>query len=295
MTIYPEALASHLDRDATNTCHAWRVTRRDGTVYGFTDHDRPLTVDGTPCEPDAGLAASEARASLGMGVDTMDVEGALSSSALDEDDIAEGLFDGAEVEAFLVNWRQPGNHALLRKATVGKITRRDRRFVAELESLAHTLERPNGRIVSRHCDAELGDGRCGFDLDTTGFHSAGSVEAVETPEILRVSGLEAFAAGWFSGGSLHWAGPLSGRSEHIVDHRRDASGDRIVLRPRTGPAPEEGMAFTIRAGCDKAFSTCKAKFANALNFRGFPHLPGNDAAYRYVVDGGEFDGGPVVP
>ena len=56
-----------------------------------------------------------------------------------------------------------------------------------------------------------------------------------------------------------------------------------------------GDQVRLVAGCDKTFATCKAKFANALNFRGFPHLPGNDAAYGYVVDGGRFDGGPVVP
>jgi uncharacterized phage protein (TIGR02218 family) len=53
--------------------------------------------------------------------------------------------------------------------------------------------------------------------------------------------------------------------------------------------------FSVLAGCDKAFSTCKKKFDNALNFRGFPHLPGNDVAYSYVVEGSDFDGGPVVP
>ena len=68
-----------------------------------------------------------------------------------------------------------------------------------------------------------------------------------------------------------------------------------MLRPGSGLAAAAGDTFSVVAGCDKKFATCKAKFANALNFRGFPHLPGNDAAYGYVVDGGRFDGGPVVP
>ncbi len=34
--------------------------------------------------------------------------------------------------------------------------------------------------------------------------------------------------------------------------------------------------FTVSAGCDKHFATCQAKFANTVNFRGFPHMPGND-------------------
>jgi uncharacterized phage protein (TIGR02218 family) len=229
-------------------------------------------------------------------VDTVDVEGALSSDDIADEDIAAGLYDGAVVETLLVNWRQPEDFVLLRKATVGKITRSDGRFVAELESAAHALDRPNGRYVSRTCDAELGDARCGFDLDNPAFVGAGAVAAWEAPSTLVVSGLDGFEAGWFAHGVLSWnTGANAGRSERVEEHRKDATGTRLVLRPRSGMVAAEGDTFTAVAGCDKKFATCKAKFANALNFRGFPHLPGNDAAYGYVVDGGRFDGGPVVP
>lgn len=68
----------------------------------------------------------------------------------------------------------------------------------------------------------------------------------------------------------------------------------LIVQAGVGPPIGAGDAFALVAGCDHSFATCKAKFANALNFRGFPHLPGNDAAYAYVTDGGVFDGGPVV-
>jgi uncharacterized phage protein (TIGR02218 family) len=34
-------------------------------------------------------------------------------------------------------------------------------------------------------------------------------------------------------------------------------------------------------GCDKRLETCRDRFANTLNFRGEPHLPGNDLLTRY--------------
>ena len=40
--------------------------------------------------------------------------------------------------------------------------------------------------------------------------------------------------------------------------------------------PLAGDTFTATAGCDKQISTCAAKFSNTANFRGFPHMPGND-------------------
>jgi len=280
----------------TTVCHCWRLTRKDGHVAGYTDHDRALTIGTTLHAPQTGLAASEARDTLGLAVDTVEVEGALSSDDISETDIAAGLYDGATVETFLVNWRQPDDFVLLRKAAVGKITRTDGRFVAELESLVHALDRPGGRYVGRSCDAELGDTRCGFDLDHPEFTGVGAVASFEAPSTLVATGLDAFAGGWFAHGVLTWtAGENAGRSERVEEHRKDAAGTTLVLRPRAGLSVAEGDTFSVFAGCDKKFSTCKAKFANALNFRGFPHLPGNDAAYGYVVDGGRFDGGPVVP
>jgi uncharacterized phage protein (TIGR02218 family) len=296
VSAWPETLAAHVSLEVTTVCHCWRLTRRDGHVAGYTDHDRALTIGATLYAPQTGLAASEARHPLGLAVDAVDVEGALSSDDISEEDISAGLYDGATVETFLVNWRQPDDFVLLRKATVGKITRTDGRFVAELESLVHTLDRPGGRHVSRSCDAELGDARCGFDPDNPDFTGAGMVEAFEATSTLVVSGLDGFAAGWFTHGVVTWtAGANEGRSERVEEHRRDATGTTLVLRPRAGLLVAERDPFSVVAGCDKAFATCKAKFANVLNFRGFPHLPGNDAAYGYVVDGGNFDGGPVVP
>jgi uncharacterized phage protein (TIGR02218 family) len=46
-----------------------------------------------------------------------------------------------------------------------------------------------------------------------------------------------------------------------------------------------GDTFTVTAGCDKRFDTCHDRFNNVVNFRGFPHIPGNDFVVRYPVQG----------
>ena len=46
-----------------------------------------------------------------------------------------------------------------------------------------------------------------------------------------------------------------------------------------------GDTFDVTAGCDKQFSTCHDKFANVVNFRGFPHIPGNDFVISYPLQG----------
>ena len=63
---------------------------------------------------------------------------------------------------------------------------------------------------------------------------------------------------------------------------------RRITRPVR--AITEGDGFTIRAGCDKRIETCGAKFANTASFRGFPHIPGQDAVLRYATKDGGHEG-----
>jgi uncharacterized phage protein (TIGR02218 family) len=292
MTAFEEYLAG----DVTTLCHCWRVTLADASVMGFTDHDGPLSTDGTAFAPDSGMAASEARRAEGMGVASMDVAGALSADAITEADILAGRYDGAVVETLLVNWADPAQFQRIGRASIAKVTRRDGQFVAELESLGRGLDVVHGRHLARHCDAALGDARCGVDLDQSAYKGEGTVVALDGADGVVVSGLSGFADGWFSGGRLTWtSGARAGLSDRVTASRAAAGATAIAYWPDTAEPPAPGDTFDIFAGCDKAFATCKAKFANALNFRGFPHLPGNDSAYSYVNQEGEFDGAPLVP
>ncbi len=288
---YPQALKDHLGQGVTTVCRCWKLTRAGGTVSGFTDHDSRLEVDGLSCEPQSGFSASEAKASLGLTADAQDIEGALSSAAISDEDIDSGALDGAEVETFLVNWREPAQFASIGRAMIGKIVRRDGSFVAELESRMRFLDQPNGRYIMRRCDAELGDARCGVAL-AGGFAGSGTVMAVDGAGVATVSGLGGFAAGLFTHGIVTFSsGRLAGKQVRVNQHRK-AGADVLLAFEQM---PVAGDAFTIVAGCDKSFATCKTKFSNAGNFRGFPHLPGNDQAYAVAREDGVFDGGPVVP
>ena len=291
-----DMLAAHLAREATSVCHCWRVTRRDGTVAGFTDHDRPLTADATIFAPQSGFTASEARETLGLAADTVEIEGALSAATITAEDIAAGRWDGATVETLLVNWRAPEQAAAIRSQTVGRITRADNRFVAELDGPEAALDRIGGRWFRRACDAELGDQRCGVDLDQPALKAVGAVAAAVSADTIRVTGLDAFTAGWFAEGRLTaTSGAVAGSTVRVLSHRVSGAGTELVLWRDGAGLPSPGDGFTILAGCDKRFPTCKAKFSNHLNFRGFPHLPGNDAAYGYATEGQVFDGAPLVP
>ena len=83
-------LTTHLNSGATTLATCWRVTRRDGGVLGFTDHDRALTFDGTTFLPETGAVGSALSSSADLAADNAEIEGALSASALSGEDLAAG-------------------------------------------------------------------------------------------------------------------------------------------------------------------------------------------------------------
>jgi len=285
----PAALAAHLAGEAMTTCHCWRVTRRDGAVLGFTEHDRDLVFAGTTFLAASGFSASEAEAASGLSASADEVAGGFSSAAIREEDLAAGRYDGARVELFLVNWAEPEQHMLLNVREIGEVSRAGGAFRAELRSLTHRLNQPQGRVYGRRCDAALGDARCGVDL--AAWRGEGAVVVVKDASRIIVSGLGGFESGLFKQGVLTFAG---GVSADVETHERKADGtaELTFWLPLEVPAAA-GETFMVTAGCDKSFSTCRARFANHLNFRGFPHMPGADFAYSYADGERVHDGGPI--
>jgi uncharacterized phage protein (TIGR02218 family) len=271
------------------TC--WRLTRPDGRVFGFTDHDRDLVFDGVTHAAATGFSASEATARADLSVGGLEIEGALQSAAIDVAEVEAGLWDGATVEIDLVDWTDPGRRRTLRRGVLGEIVRADGAFTAEVRSLAHRLDEAGGRLFQHRCDAELGDARCGFVV----AERAASVVAVIDAHRLRVAGLDAVALGDFDRGLVRVTdGAAAGFASEIRYHGADGAGVVIDLWRPVAAALAVGAGLALTPGCDRRFETCRDRFGNAAAFRGFPHIPGNDflvasaASSAIVADGGAY-------
>jgi len=286
MKSFSTSLQTHLDSGTTTLAWCWRLTRNDGAVFGFTDHDRPLTFDGTTFEPESGFTASEIRSGSDLSVDAQEAEGVLTSTTITETDILDGRWDNATVEIWRVNWADTTSRALLRRGAIGQVRRGRLHFVAEMRSLAHVLGQTLGRTFQASCDAALGDSRCGIDLNGAAFKASGTVVTLSGDRGFAVSGLSGFSNGWFALGALHWlTGANTGRRVEVLSHVISGADVKITLLETPVRPMEVGNTFDIFAGCDKRFETCQARFANAVNFRGFPHIPGQDTIIRYAAKG----------
>lgn len=289
-----EQLYAHLQTGATTVCRAWSVTRRDGTVLGFTDHDRDLTFDGIIFKAQTGLTARVLQQQSGLSVDNTEAIGGFSDDAIREEDLAAGRYDGARVQAWVVNWSAPGQRALQFRGKMGEITRVDGRFTAELRSLSDDLNQPRGRAYHRDCAAVLGDDQCKFDLNNSAY--SGSFPLIGHDPLGRlIFDAGAFAEpGWFGRGNLIvQSGAASGLSG-IIKQDLLAQGQRLIeLWDGLGQPLQIGDLVLLRAGCDKRAATCQTKFNNFLNFRGFPHIPGEDWLMSYPVSSQRNDGGSL--
>ena len=288
------ALQAHLDSGATTLAWCWRIARADGGVFGFTDHDRPLAFGEVIYQPESGFAASEIRSSTDLAVDAQEAEGVLTSDTITETDILDGRWDNAAVEVWRVNWQAVSQRVLMRRGAIGQVRRGKLAFVAEVRSLAHILNQTVGRTFQHACDAELGDARCGVDLEDPAYRGSGSVSSLIGDRSFTASGIGSFAASWFALGRLTWtSGANAGRTAEVASH--DVVGDARRLTLLEAPvrpiAPGDG--FVVRAGCDKRLGTCRDRFANVVNFRGFPHIPGQDAVIRYP-NRGDANSGEVL-
>lgn len=284
--------AAHLASGVTTLATCWKVTRADGAVLGFTDHDRALLFDGAVFAPETGADGAMLQSSADLSVDNSEIAGALSSEALSAGDLASGRYDGATVEIWRVNWADLSMRALLKRGVLGEIVREGLAFRAEIRGQSERLDRVRGRVFQRGCDAVLGDARCGIDLAAPAFTGAGVVTAVLDDQRFLASGLSSFASGWFAEGALLWTtGANAGTRGYLKAHDKNAGADALSLWLPAGAGVVAGDAFTVTAGCDKRAETCRTKFSNLVNFRGFPMMPGDDFAISYPLKSEKNDGG----
>jgi uncharacterized phage protein (TIGR02218 family) len=270
-------LLSHLGGETTTLATLWRLTRRDGAVMGFTDHDTDLTLNGIAHSAATGYTRTALTGDAQLSVDNMDLEGILAAGGLTADDIRAGLYDWAELRVSMVNYADlTQGEILLRRGRLGEFTLRSGVFVTELRGLSQALTRNFIRTYTADCGADLGDERCKVDLSL--YRETGTVTSLtEQRRLFGATVTGARADGFFGGGLLTW---LTGLNAGAKIEVHTASAGTIRLYLPTGEDITVGDTFELRAGCDKSVTMCKNVYDNIVNNRSFPFIPGADAVTR---------------
>ena len=276
-------LAAHLEGDVLTLATCWRLARHDGVVFRATDHDGDLTVDGEVYRARAGYSRTAVASEAGLAVGNVDLEGVLDDAGLEADALRAGLYDGAEVRIFVVNWQDPSQGVLrLRRGWLGEVTlSSEGQWRTELRGMSQVLAQRLIEPYTPDCRADLGDARCGVAITDPVWTRPGIVtaplDALSFTATIDVADdvPDDRPDDWFAGGViLFTSGQNSGRAIEVRGSSL-SSGDLVLSFPPPFPVGT-GDAFEIYPGCDKRLSTCIDRFDNVLNFRGDPFVPGAD-------------------
>jgi uncharacterized phage protein (TIGR02218 family) len=274
-------LKAHYALGTTTIAQCWRAQLRDGTVIAATTHSSDLLVDGVQYVSAQGFNPSNVESSTDLSVDNMEVDGYLASPAITLDDVHSGRWDYAEIILFEVNPNDVRGINILRSGTLGQVKAGRSIFTAELRGLTQKYSRRIVTLTTQECQADLGDARCKVDLnDWTVF---GTVASQSNNKVIT-DATRTEAADFFTGGKLTFTSGLNeGQSMEVKSYSPgtielfEGMPFRITAADSDpfNQQPVVPDTYSVYAGCQKRFyQDCIGKFANGINFRGFPHLPG---------------------
>lgn len=290
MRTIASALLTHIAQEVTTLAMCWRITRKDGIEFFFTDHDVDLTVDGDVYQAETGLSHTAIEFKITAAVDNSEVIGFFNSGEITEDDLIAGLFDDAEIRMFVVNWADPtiGTIKAMR-GWIGVVTRQDQAFTAEVRSLTQLLQTNVGTLFTGRCRSDFGDtgsgpaGGCNFDVGSV--TQSGTVATVTDRRQFSMSGVSpppdntggTKNGGFFELGTVTFT---NGANAGLTREIEDQSGNDIVLFEPFPFDIQVGDAFDVAPGCDKTKGVCRDNWDNLVNFRGEPYIPGPDFMFK---------------
>jgi uncharacterized phage protein (TIGR02218 family) len=275
MKILSAALTGHIENEVTTLASCWKLTLKDGSVLGFTNHSEDIVFEEVSYKADTGFTRGAVESSADLSVNNSDIEGMLNSSAITEEDIMAGKYDFAELVLFMVNYADlTQGMIMLRRGWLGEVSLVRNRFVAEVRGLTERLSKVIGEYYSPSCRTDFASGLC--KINAALYRVTGSISAVSNSQLF-FDNTRAEAAGYFSQGKITFT---SGLNDGLSMEVKTYTPGSIML---VLPMPYDvavGDSYSLQAGCDKTFATCRSLYNNAVNFRGEPHIPGTDALYK---------------
>jgi uncharacterized phage protein (TIGR02218 family) len=277
MKLADSAFITHLGLDTTALAAIWKITRKDGMIIGFTDHDADIVYNSITYHASDPITRTANRGQSDLSVPDMSVDGLIGYGTVDRDDVEAHKYDAADVEVRLLNWKSPSDGGVvLLTGILGTISLKQSGYTAELRGLQWRYQQDVLESYKPTCRADLGDTRC--TVDTVALQVSGALISA-TDHFLTVSGLSEIT-GYWDGGLLLWtSGPNNGLSIEVKTW--DLAANQITLPLLPFSTPTGGDTFTIIPGCDKKLGTCITKFNNVVNFRGEAYMPGRDSLYYY--------------
>ena len=272
----------------------YRVQRRDGEVFGFTDCGAGVTIDGVDYAE--GMTISTVRQSVDLNANNGEVSW-LPGGIVTEADLLTGVWDNATYVHFECDWTDTSEVDIVSVGGTGEVHMKDSRYTAETRGLKQLLRNPQGFSTQATCRARFADYpwptkdniRCRLDVDA--WRVSGEITAVASRRSVTDS-TRTEADDWFGNGIFEaTSGDNDGHARRIAGY---AGGIFVFDHPFDFDFVA-GDTYSAIAGCrgrhatdattgDVITSDCRTKFDNVPNFQGEPHVPGVDQVTQGASD-----------
>lgn len=284
MKAWSIALKAFARMTTTKWTTCMRITRWDGLQFGFTRHDKKLSISGIDFLPKNSVSVSDIVSMSNMDADNLTASGLKTATTITDDELRASRWDYFYVEVFRVNWSDLSmGEDKLRAAHLGQMTMHKQEFEAELFGLLEAYGTSIGEQTSPGCRASLGDARCKVDLaGSPNFTVGGSITFAETDFFTIFDTSRTEPDGYFDEGVMTFTGPtghdIVGLSYAIKSYllADPVTGDPVLVTKTPLHYDATGATYVMTRGCDRQYTTCRDVFANTNNFRGEPNLKGND-------------------
>lgn len=174
------ALKAHLASGKTTVAQCLNVTLTNGSVYGFTDHDRDISGipgDGTTYYAASGFFAKAIQTSSALNVDTTGIGGPQISPNIVAAEMYAGKWDFARFKMFLVNYADLTQGVMsLRGGWIGEMKLGINDFEYEIRGIMQAYTKSLCELTSPGCRNALGDARCRANL--VAFTYTGTITGV---------------------------------------------------------------------------------------------------------------------
>lgn len=271
MKFIPSLLLTHYRTGATTWCYLMRVAckgKYEGVLRGFTSLDDSIIYNDGQGEllysADNGFMPSKFQSSADFSVDNGDVTGWVTDDAITEQDIIAGIFDGAEVTIYRINYTRPQDgHEVVNFGTFGETQFSDNRWKNEFRSLMQQAKQTFGEVYSLTCPAQFGDERCKKEF----VWVEATIDAIDGDPMLVFTSSELTQPdGHFAPGVVEVLTGANAGADMDVDEFIEGGFVRLALAM---PLPfVVGDKVRIRMDCDKTFEMCRDVHINVLEFRG---------------------------
>ena len=258
------------------------LSLRTGTILTYTNADVPVVLNGATFLANSILIDGlQYKCAVGLDVDKQKVT--IAARPTDTiggipflQAIRNGLLDGCAVQrdrAFLSAWGTApvGSVTLFkgRVSTIEGVGRTSAEVTVASDLVLLDIDMPRN-LYQPACNHVLFDSGCG--LVKNAFGAAGVVGA----------GAGATLVPWAAASTAYAQGTITfttGANTGVTANIKGASAAALTLSYPLPVVPAAGDGFTAYQGCDHTLATCRAKFNNGANFRGFPFVPVPETAY----------------